>query len=928
MRLTARVVTVLTASLLAVGTLTVPAHAASPVLVSSSPAAGSTTKTKPSSVSLTFDQAVATSSTITVTAPPGTSPCTKSTQTAPSTTISCTFTGLPQATVNDGTYTVSYVAKSTGTDPDGTGSFQFVLDTVAPSAPTGLAISPSPYLAASETLTVTGASEQASDSVRVSLSGGSSVSRTVSPAADKSFSAVFTAAEVAGLSDGTVTASATSTDVAGNTGPAATRTVVKDSARPTIVSTDPADGGSKKPASFAYTVNASETLASSSRVDLFDATQTQIAVATSVTSSTVKATPGALPDGAYTAKIHLVDVNGNTGNPGGAPSVRTFTIDNTAPASPSITTPLAPINRSNQAAYPVAGTGEARAVVTVRVGSATKTVTVAGDGTWSTPVDTSALSDGSVSVTATQTDAAGNVSPVSSTASTFKDTVAPAITGQAVTPARMGSATLVATVTGSVNDGGGPLPPAGSESDVPVTLTADDTDPTTAPVVVEGRTNSSGGFSLQVDTSTLSDGTISYRAVATDAAGNPSPAVSVSNTKNTVPPGMPTVAISPKPINNANKAAITVSGSTTGTSVSITLTDGTTTIGPFTPTVSGGTYSQSVNTTALADGIVTASVVPRDAAGNTGPTGTAEAVKDTGVPSAPTSVAVPQYLTSGTLPVSGRAEPGSTVTVVVSDSASTPATATRSVAVPTDGAWELSVNVSALADGVLTLSVKAADAAGNVSPATSPAPETFKDTVAPDRPASLSATPSPYIPSSTTFTVAGTTSDADRSTSLTVDITVADTDPATADLTVKNVAVTPGALPLSPGSFSHAFSSTQIRTLRDGALTVTAVLHDRAGNASAARTATAVKDTTLLALVATAPDTAPSGAGGTVEGLTNNASRTSATFNEAITPTTHPAETRSTITIKNRNNVTVAGVGSVSGETITFTPSSPLSDAG
>uniref|UniRef100_UPI00356A6378 Ig-like domain-containing protein n=1 Tax=Nocardioides sp. TaxID=35761 RepID=UPI00356A6378 len=121
---------------------------------------------------------------------------------------------------------------------------------------------------------------------------------------------------------------------------------------------------------------------------------------------------------------------------------------------------------------------------------------------------------------------------------------------------------------------------------------------------------------------------------------------------------------------------------------------------------------------------------------------------------------------------------------------------------------------------------------------------------------------------------------------------------------------------------------TQIRTLRDGALTVTAVLHDRAGNASAARTATAVKDTTLLALVATAPDTAPSGAGGTVEGLTNNASRTSATFNEAITPTTHPAETRSTITVKNRNNVTVAGVGSVSGETITFTPSSPLSDAG
>ena len=266
MRLFARAVTVVATSVLVLGTLAVPAEAASPTVTSSSPAAGSTIKTKPAGVSVTFDQAVAITSTISVTAPAGTSPCTKDAQSAPATTIRCTFTGLPQATVNDGTYTVSYVGKSTGTDPDGTGSFQFVLDTVAPVAPTALAISPSPYLPADDSLTVTGHSEKASGSVKVTLTSGSSVSRTVSPAADASFSATFTSVEMAGLTNATVTASVTSTDVAGNVGPAATKTVVKDNARPAITASDPVDGGSKKPASFAYTVTASETLAASSHV--------------------------------------------------------------------------------------------------------------------------------------------------------------------------------------------------------------------------------------------------------------------------------------------------------------------------------------------------------------------------------------------------------------------------------------------------------------------------------------------------------------------------------------------------------------------------------------------------------------------------------------------------------------------------------------
>lgn len=925
MRPLARLATVVVAGVLSLGTLAAPAQAASPLVVSSTPAAGAQVKTAPGTISITFDQKVATTSTISVAGPAGNSgACSQTAPSAPTTTISCSYATIPPPTRNDGPYTVSYVAKSTGADPEGTGSFLFTLDTAAPAAPTGLTIAPSPYLASSDSLTVTGTSAKATDSVAVTLSGGASVNQNVTPAADRTFSATFTGAEVATLTDGTITASVTSTDLAGNTSTAATRTATKDSSRPAITTTDPADGGSKKPASFAYTAQATETLGAASHVDLFDATLTQIATTDTVTTTSVKATPGMLPDGAYTARIYLVDTNGNTGTADGSPTVRTFTIDNTAPAAPVITTPLPTINLANQAAFPVSGTGEAGVNLTLTIGIVTKTVVVGSGGAWSLTVDVSVLTDGNVSATARQTDAAGNQGPVSATAATTKDTIAPAVTGQAVSPATMGSTTLVATVTGSVTNGV-PVSAAAPEPNDPVKVTADDTDPATAPVVVMGQATASANFSIQVDTSPLSDGTITYRIVATDSAGNPSSQVTTTNTKDAIAPGAPTVTISPKPVNNTNKAAITVAGTTTGTTVSITLTDGTTTIGPFAPTVSGGAYSQSVNTTMLADGTITASVTSKDTAGNQGPAGTATATKDTGVPTPPTNVTVPTFIKTGALPVSGDAEPGSTVTVVVSDAAALAATAASSVVVPADGHWSLSVNVSGLADGGLTLSVKAADTAGNTSPATSPAPTSTKDTVTPEQPATLTATPSPYVPTSTTFTVAGTTSTVDRAATLTVDVTVSDSSGTTDDLTMTNAPVTPG---VNAGTFSVAFTATQLATLRDGNLTMTAVFGDQAGNRGPARTTTAVKDATPLALASTAPDTMPNGNGGTVVGLTNTATSTAATFNEAITPTTNPVATRSTITVTNKNGITLAGSGNVSGAGITFTPSSPFSDAG
>lgn len=103
------------------------------------------------------------------------------------------------------------------------------------------------------------------------------------------------------------------------------------------------------------------------------------------------------------------DAAGNTG-PAGTDS---FTVDTTAPAKPTITGPTA--NSSTTDTTPtITGTGDPGATIRVSVnGKVVGTTTVAADGTWSVTV-TAPLAVGAHTVTAVQTDAAGNVSQTSS----------------------------------------------------------------------------------------------------------------------------------------------------------------------------------------------------------------------------------------------------------------------------------------------------------------------------------------------------------------------------------------------------------------------------------------------------------------------------------------------------------------------------------
>ncbi|WP_460792691.1 beta strand repeat-containing protein, partial [Micromonospora sonneratiae] len=141
-------------------------------------------------------------------------------------------------------------------------------------------------------------------------------------------------------------------------------------------------------------------------------------VAPDGTWSLVPATPLAVGD-------HTITATQESGGIVSGPSNSvTFTVQ-APPAAPVITSPTNG-QQVNDSTPTITGTGEPGNTITVTIdGVVAGTTTVAPDGTWSFDTPT-ALTDGPHTVTATQTDAAGNVSPPSDPVTFTVDTTAPA----------------------------------------------------------------------------------------------------------------------------------------------------------------------------------------------------------------------------------------------------------------------------------------------------------------------------------------------------------------------------------------------------------------------------------------------------------------------------------------------------------------------
>ncbi|WP_336490494.1 Ig-like domain-containing protein [Methylobacterium nigriterrae] len=363
---------------------------------------------------------------------------------------------------------------------------------------------------------------------------------------------------------------------------------------------------------------------------------------------------------------------------------------------------------------------------------------LSGTGTTRTAIFTPSadVDGGSASITVaagSYTDGTGNTGGAGASPSMTFDTKAPSA------PSAPDLATSSDAGTSSTDNlTNSTTPTVTGTADAGATVTLYDIDGTT----VLGSTVATGG-SYSIISSALSAGTHLISATATDAAGNVSAAsagllVSIDTTP-------PTLAItSDRAVLKAGEAA-TISftfsedpGATftwDGISGDVAVIGGTLGAISGTGLVRTATFTPTVGVNGGTAGITVAAGTYTDAAGNTGTAGaTPSLLFDTLAPEAPSAPALTlasdtgashtDGITSLTTPaITGTAEAGTAVTLYDTDGVTVLGSATA-----TGGNY--SITSSTLAQGAHTLSVKATDAAGNVSSASATFDVTI-DTTAP-----------------------------------------------------------------------------------------------------------------------------------------------------------------------------------------------------
>ena len=731
------------------------------------------------------------------------------------------------------------------------------------------------------------------------------------------------------------------TDAAGNVSPVTTSTFTDTTAplAPVMTSTANPDGTLK--------ISGTAEPGSTVKATFPDGTTATVPVAPNGTYSATSATP----QGSGPATAVAKDAAGNL-----SPTASSNITDATPPAVPTLTSSANP-----NGTVTVAGMAEPGSTVKVTFPDGTTgTALVPANGQYSV---TSATPQSSGVVSATATDPAGNLSPVAT--GTFVDATAP-VTPSAFTTANPngtitvgGTAEPGSTVKVTFPDGtivNVPVPANGvysatsaaAQPSGPVTVVDKDAAGNSSPAATSTYTDTTALLAPAATTTVNPNGTLTvagtaepgsiakitfpdgttasvpvgangaYTAtsatpqtsgpvavVATDPAGNASPATTSAFTDTTAP-----LAPTATTIANAN-GTLTVAGTgEPGSTAIVTFSDGTT---KTVPVAANGSYS-ATSTAAQPAGIV--SVVDKDAAGNTSPA-TTSSYADTTPPAAPTATTTANP--NGTLTVAGTAEPGSMVKVTFPDGT------TSTVPVAANGSYS-ATSVASQPSGPVSAVDK--DAAGNLSPVTT---ATYTDGTAPAAPTQTS-TANP----NGTLTVAGTGEPGSTATvtfpdgtAKTVPVDSAGNYTATSlapqtsgvvGVTVKDVAG--NVSPATTGTYADTtapVAPTLVTTVNpDGTLKVSGT-----GEPGTSVKVTFPDGTFVNATVAangayTATSATPQTTGNVTAVDTDAAGNASSTVTSTFTDTSAPLAPTATTSANANGTLTVAGTGEP-GSTVTVT---------
>ncbi len=533
--------------------------------------------------------------------------------------------------------------------------------------------------------------------------------------ADGSWSAAVPAADVGALAAGTVTVTVEGQSSAGNP-VSISHDVTVDLASVAIsidaIATDDVINAAEKGADLVLSGNTSNVEANQTVTITFGGKSYTATVGTDGkwTATVPAADLAGLKDGNASVQVSVTNVNGNSASAG-----REYSVDATAP-SVTINT-LATDDILNaaeaQADLTVSGTSTAEAgqTVTVSLNGKDYTATVGSDGNWTLNVpaaDLATLSDGSVTVTASVSDKAGN--PASVDHNLTVDMTVPQVTistiagDDVINIAEHAQAQIISGIA------------TGAAAGDKVTVTIGGQSYTT---VLDAAGNWSVGVPASV-ISGLSDGSVTVTASVTDAAGN----TGTGTHSVTVDTGLPSVnfnTISDDNVLNAVEKGqdLNVSGTSAnlaeGTVVTVTLNGKNYTA----TTAADGTWSLTVPAADLAglgQANYTLNATATNGVGNS-VSNSANLLVDTALPTVTINTVAGDNVINAAEVAAGQtisgsvanAEAGNTVTVTIGGNSYT-------ATVQSDLSWSVSVPESvltALGNGDLTVSATVTNGHGN-----------------------------------------------------------------------------------------------------------------------------------------------------------------------------------------------------------------------